>query len=92
MPNDLRHYAVYAATTGQHALRWSKPLDTPKEAAEQLRCEIGSGNAAMGFVVRTDGDAKEILHSYTQPKAARKAIERYEALLGMIGASEENAL
>lgn len=82
--NDLRFYAVYPSThggRGQPAMRWSKPLPSAVEAQDQLKYEIDSGNAPMGFVVRAEGNVRTILASFTQPKPARKVIERYLELL-----------
>lgn len=82
--NDLRFYAVYPSThggSGKPAMRWSKPLPSAVEAQDQLKYEIENGNAPMGFVVRAEGNVRAILASFTQPKPARKVIERYLELL-----------
>ena len=83
--NDLRYYSVYSTTCGRIALRWSPPFTTPQEADVDLREQIESGNATMGFVVRVQGTRdKKIMLSHTQPKAARKAVDRYLDLLASL--------
>lgn len=84
--NDLRFYAVYPSSHGggdAPALRWSKPLASIGEAAAYLRNEIDSGNAPMGFLVRAEGNKRAVIVSGTQPKAAKKAVERYIELLAL---------
>lgn len=84
--HDLRFYAVYPSThggSGKPAMRWSKPLPSAVEAQDQLKYEIDNGNAPMGFVVRAEGNVRTVLASFTQPKSARKIVERYEELLAL---------
>jgi hypothetical protein len=43
----------------------------------------------MFFVVRTEGDQREVMLNYTEPAPARKAIQRFEELLELIDGFEE---
>jgi thioredoxin-like negative regulator of GroEL len=59
-------------------------MATPVDAARMAREKIADGQASLACVVQTDGRDREVLVSYTQPMAARRVIQHYEAILEAI--------
>lgn len=85
----IRFYVAHVSQSGQKRWRWSAPLATAAAARDLAREKIANGNAVLSFVVRVEGENREIMLNRTEPASARKAIEAFEELLEMIDGFDE---